>query len=57
MASDWQLSEGYVTRTILDDGEVIYYGMFKTIEEAQHWADQLLNATIETIYTPTYSRG
>lgn len=57
MASDWQMSEGYVTRTILDNGDVIHYGMFKTIEEAEQWAKQLINATIETIYTPTYSRG
>ena len=57
MASDWQMVDAYVTRTILDNGEVIYYGAFKTKEEAQQWADQLINATIETIYAPAYSRG
>ena len=47
---------GYITETITDEGTV-RYGTFPTIEEAQHWAVQLINAEIVAVYHPAYNRG
>jgi hypothetical protein len=47
---------GYITETITDEGTV-RYGTFPTIEEAQHWAAQLINAEIVPVYHPAHNRG
>jgi hypothetical protein len=48
--------EGYITLTDTEDG-VVSYGLFKTLEEAQAWAIQLRNATIQAVCAPVHSRG
>lgn len=49
---------GYSTKTDLENGEVIYYGPFLTLEQAQEWKTQLLSPTeIITIYHPQHNRG
>ena len=49
---------GYVTRTKLPDGELVHYGLFSTIEEAQGWVENLIDSTeIVAVYYPTHSRG
>lgn len=47
---------GYVTLTTIPDG-IVSYGLFDTLMEAQRWAVQLNNATIQAVYQPAYNRG
>jgi hypothetical protein len=47
---------GYITSTNTEEG-VIFYGVFNTLDEAQVWAKNLANATIEPIYIPAFNRG
>lgn len=55
---DGMYVSGYATKTNLDDGEVIYYGPFLTLEQAQEWKKQLLPSTeIIAIYHPQHNRG
>ena len=48
---------GWITSTQTDtDGQVLY-GFFATIEQAQDWAKNLVNATIEPVYHPAFNAG
>jgi len=47
---------GYMTETITDKGTV-RYGTFPTLEKAQEWAVQLINAEIVPVYHPVHNRG
>ena len=47
---------GYITETITDEGTV-RYGTFPTLEKAQEWAVQLINAEIVLVYHPVHNRG
>ena len=47
---------GYITLTNTEDG-IVSYGLFATLEEAQAWAIQLRNATIQAVCVPAHSRG
>jgi hypothetical protein len=53
-AMQWR--EGYITLTDTEDG-IVSYGLFKTLEEAQAWAIQLRNATIQAVCAPVHNRG
>ncbi len=53
-AGSWR--EGYITLTDTEDG-IVSYGLFKTLEEAQAWAIQSRNATIQAVCVPAHSRG
>lgn len=48
--------EGYITLTDTEDG-IVSYGLFKTLDEAQAWAKQLRNATIQAVCVPVHNRG
>jgi hypothetical protein len=49
---------GWVTSTQTSSGEVIYYGFFATIEQAQDWAKNLITGTtIEAVYHPSHNAG
>jgi hypothetical protein len=43
---------GWITLTLLDDGEEILYGMFDTIERAENFGSKLINAVIHPVYPP-----
>lgn len=47
---------GYITLTDTEDG-MVSYGLFEKLEEAQAWAKQLRNATIQAVCAPVHSRG
>jgi hypothetical protein len=47
---------GYITETTTDEGTV-RYGTFPSLDEAQAWAVQLINAEIVPVYYPAYNRG
>lgn len=53
-AGSWRA--GYITLTDTEDG-VVSYGLFNTLEEAQAWAIQLRNATIQAVCVPAHNRG
>ncbi len=53
-AGSWLV--GYITLTDTEDG-VVSYGLFDKLEEAQAWAIQLRNATIQAVCAPVHSRG
>lgn len=53
-AGSWLV--GYITLTDTEDG-VVSYGLFDKLEEAQAWAIQLRNATIQAVCVPAHSRG
>jgi len=49
---------GYATKTDLGNGEVIYYGPFTTLEQAEEWKAQLVpNTIVVPIYHPQHNRG
>jgi hypothetical protein len=48
-----QLPEGYVTSTKLDDGEVIIYGVFETVDDALKFGSKLINCVAYPIYPPS----
>jgi hypothetical protein len=48
--------KGWITSTLTDERDVVYYGMFDTIEEATKWADSLLPSTIEPVYALSHNR-
>lgn len=47
---------GYITLTDTEDG-IVSYGLFTTLDEAQVWAKQLRNATIQAVCAPVHNRG
>jgi hypothetical protein len=49
--------EGYMTVTTLPDGELTYCGLFDTIEEAQKWGANMINAKVVPLYQPTFNWG
>lgn len=53
-AGSWLV--GYITLTDCEDG-IVSYGLFEKLEEAQAWAKQLRNATIQAVCAPVHSRG
>jgi hypothetical protein len=53
-AGSWKV--GYITLTNTEDG-VVSYGLFDNLEEAQAWAIQLRNATIQAVCAPVHNRG
>jgi hypothetical protein len=48
-----QLPNGYIINCKLDNGEVIVYGVFNTIDEAIKFGMRLINAIVKPIYPPT----
>lgn len=48
---------GYVTSTTLDDGEVVLYGVFETLDKAHEFGSKLINHVAYTIYPPTLHQG
>jgi hypothetical protein len=52
-----QKVSGWITSTQTSTGEMAYYGLFPTVEEALEWAKVLENATIEPVYCMAYSAG
>ena len=44
--------DGWITLTVLDDGEQVIYGLFDTIERAEHFGSKLINAVIHPMYAP-----
>lgn len=52
-----QRVSGWVTVTQTDKDGSVMYGPFETIEKAIAWGKQLINASIEPVYIPSYNRG
>lgn len=48
-----QPPEGYVTSTTLDDGEVVIYGVFETVDKALEFGSKLINCVAYPIYPPS----
>ena len=48
-----QVPEGYVTSTTLDDGEIVIYGVFETIDKALEFGSKLINCVAYPIYPPS----
>lgn len=48
-----QVPEGYVTSTVLDDGEVVIYGVFDTLDKAIKFGSKLINFVPYPIYPPS----
>ena len=48
---------GWVTSTQTDTDGAVLYGPFVTQDEALDWAKNLINATIEPIYHPSFNAG
>ena len=48
-----QVPEGYVTSTTLDDGEVVIYGVFETVDKALEFGSKLINCIAYPIYPPS----
>jgi hypothetical protein len=44
---------GYVTSTTLDDGEVVLYGVFETLDKAHKFGSKLINHVAYAIYPPS----
>ena len=44
---------GYVTSTTLDDGEVVIYGVFETVDKALEFGSKLINCVAYPIYPPS----
>jgi len=51
--SDSMMLLGYVTITVIAEGDTAVYGVFDTLEEATSHGDKLINANVVPIYTPT----
>ena len=51
------IAEHYITETICDTGEKVWYGPFDSLDKAESWAKELVNATILPVSYPTYNRG
>lgn len=47
----------YITATVLEDGGIVLYGNFDTVDEAVKWGEHLINATVHPVYVPAFSRG
>ena len=45
--------EGYVTSTTLDDGEIVIYGVFDTVDKASEFGSKLINYVAYPIYAPS----
>lgn len=52
-----QMVSGWVTITQVDMDSTVLYGPFDTMEKAVEWGGQLINASIEPVYVPSYNRG
>ena len=48
-----QIPEGYVTSTVLDDGEIVFYGVFDTLDKAVKFGSNLINFVPHPIYPPS----
>jgi hypothetical protein len=48
-----QIPEGYVTSTVLDDGEIVVYGVFDTLDKAVKFGASLINFVPHPIYPPS----
>ena len=48
-----QPPEGYVTSTTLDDGEIVIYGVFETMDKALEFGSKLINCVAYPIYPPS----
>lgn len=48
-----QVPVGYVTSTTLDDGEVVIYGVFETVDKALEFGSKLINCIAYPIYPPS----
>jgi len=48
-----QFHIGYVTSTTLDDGEVVLYGVFETLDKAHEFGSKLINHVAYAIYAPS----
>jgi hypothetical protein len=48
-----QVPVGYVTSTTLDDGEVVIYGVFDTVDKALEFGSKLINCVAYPIYPPS----
>ena len=44
---------GYVTSTTLDDGEIVLYGVFETLDKAHEFGSKLINHVAYAIYPPS----
>jgi len=44
---------GYVTSTTLDDGEIVLYGVFDTLDRAHEFGSKLINHVAYAIYAPS----
>jgi hypothetical protein len=44
---------GYVTSTTLDDGEIVIYGVFETVDKAIEFGSKLINFVAYPIYQPS----
>ena len=51
--SDSMMLLGYVTITLIAEGDTAVYGVFDTLEEAISHGDKLINANVVPIYKPT----
>ena len=51
--SDSMMLLGYVTITVIAEGDTAVYGVFDTLEEATSHGDKLINANVVPIYNPT----
>ena len=52
-----QMIANWVTVTQIDMDSTIMYGPFDTMEKAVEWSRNLLNASIEPVYVPSFNRG
>ena len=48
--------DSYVTLTETDEGTILY-GPFDFVEEARHWANNLVSARVLPVYVPSHNRG
>ena len=51
--SDSMMLLGYVTITVIAEGDTAVYGVFDTLEKATSHGDKLINANVVPIYNPT----
>ena len=52
-----QMVNSWITITQIDIDSTVIYGPFDTMEKAIEWARNLINASIEPVYAPSFNRG
>jgi hypothetical protein len=52
-----QMVNSWITITQIDIDSTVIYGPFDTMEKAIEWARNLVNASIEPVYAPSFNRG